>query len=317
MNFLFVDIRKRVGNLETPHYAVERLMEVLSEKDIPSTLAHYDEISIYIQDDTFHIDVKGQPLDEFTHVIMRGHRTDYDFMLKKYIVSYAKRAGIKVQNADFIEILPHYNKLIQMEMLGSAGLPYVDAHYSVGGRYWEDAEALKRIGFPLIYKHTEGEYRIDIIDGKPKTKKNVYLVNNKKELQEECERRDSPQETYLDKPSKYFLQKYVDIGEDYRAIMIGGKFLSGWKRAATGSFLTVAKGEYSLYDKPDEEFLKLAEDTNALFKADYCAVDILYVDKKPYVLEINMNPGFKAFETKLEGCDVDVAKAIIEEMLEK
>lgn len=317
MKFLIIDIRKRVGDLDTPHYAVERLCEVLSSREIAWDTCHYDEIGLLHLDDKLEILAKGEPLSAYSHVIIRGHRTQYEYMLKRYIVQYADENGIKVQNSEFMKLFPHYNKLIQMVLFSKEGIPYVDSYYNIDGRYWEKDDALEKLGFPMIYKHTEGAYRIEKVDGKDKTKKNVFLVHDKDELKEECLRRDGPEERFLTKTSEYFLQKYVDIGEDYRAIMLGGKFLSGWKREATRNFLTVSKGEYSLHAEPEKDFLELAQRTNDVLKADYCAVDIIYVDKKPYVLEVNMNPGFKSFETKIEGADVDVAEAIIDNMLGK
>ena len=318
MKFLIIDIRQRVGKDPNKlHYAVERLRDDLASRDIACDTCHYDEIELLHLDDTFTILAKGEPLSSYSHVIIRGHRTQYEYMLKRYIVEYTEEHGIKVQNAAFMKLFPHYNKLIQMVLLAKANLPFVDSYYTVDGRYWEKETALQKIGFPMIYKHTEGAYRIEKIDGVDKTKKNVFLVNNKEELHEECLKRDEPEERFLTEESHYFIQRYVDIGEDYRAIMLGGKFLSGWKREATRNFLTVSKGEYSLFDDPSPEFLKIAERTSTVLKADYCAVDIIYVDEKPYILEVNMNPGFKSFETKIEGCDVDVAGAIIDNMLEK
>lgn len=316
MKFLIVDIRQRVGDVTTPHYAVSRITEELEKLSLSYDLCHYDEIGLFTEANALRISAKEKPLNDYSHIIMRGHRTAYEYMLKRCIVDFAHNNGIKVQNAKFIQLLPHYDKLIQMTILSEAGLPYLDSFYAVDGRYWEKDSALKRIGFPLIYKHTEGAYRTEIIDGKEKLKKNVFLINNVKELEKECKLRDEPEDPFISKQSMFFIQKYADIGEDYRAIMLGGSFLSGWKRVATKGFLTVSKGsEYSLYDKPDQNFLKLVEDTAMLLQADYCAVDVIYTDGKPYILEVNMNPGFKAFETKLEGEKPNVAKAIVENML--
>lgn len=318
MKFLIVDIRKRVGNLKTPHYAVERIQSVLSSKNIPSDLCHYDEIGTYVENGQLNITAKNTPLTDYTHIIMRGHRTNEEYMLKRFVVDFTQNKGIFVQNAEFIKTLSHYNKITQMELFALNDIPYPDSYYNVDGRYWEKKDALSRIGFPLIYKHITGEYRIEKIDGKPKTKKNVFLVKSAKELKSECEKRDNPQSPFISKPSQYFIQKYAEIGEDYRAIMIGGKFLSGWKREATKNFLTVSKGStYSLYDKPSSDFLDLAERAAEAARADYCAVDIIYINNTPHVLEINMNPGFKAFETKIEGANVDVATAIVDQMLAK
>ena len=42
------------------------------------------------------------------------------------------------------------------------------------------------------------------------------------------------------------------------------------------------------------------------------ALDFMYKDDKPYILEFSMHPGFNAYETKCEdGEPIDVADAII------
>lgn len=315
MKFLIIDKRKRVGDLTTHHYAVQRLHETLDKKKITHDLCHFDEITLHIKDGEFTPFAKDKPVSKYTHIIFRGHRSHYEYMLKLFVVQYADKHNIRVQNSEFIKQIPHYNKLSQMVILAQAEVPYIDSYYSVDGKYDEKEDALNRICFPLIYKHTEGAYRTEMIDGKEKLKKNVFLINNIAELKKEIKLRDNPDEKFLGKDSMYFIQKFVDIGEDYRAIMIGGKYLSGWKRTATTGFLTVSKGEYSLYDKPEKEFLELATRVSSLFKTDYCGIDIIYVDNKPYILEINMEIGFKAFETKIEGCNIDVASAIVENLI--
>ncbi len=317
MKFLIVDKRKRVGNLDTLHYAVQRLQEELDKKDIEHDFCHFDEITISVEDNKLVARAKQTPLNEYTHIIFRGHRTHYEYMTKLLVVEYADKHGIKVQNSEFIKILPYYNKVQQMVVMAQNDIPYLDSYYSLDGHYDQKEQKLDDLNFPLIYKHTEGEYRVEKIDGKRKLKKNVYLVNDKAELKELIEKRDKPEDKFIKKASKYFLQEFVDIGEDYRAMMSGGKYLGGWKRVATDSFLTVRKGEYTLYNEPSEQFRKLSCKVAEVFKADYCAIDIIYVDKKPYILEINMEPGFKSFETKLEGNDVNVAKAMIEHMASK
>ncbi len=317
MHFLIIDIRKRVGDVDTPHYAVARIIEELKRRAIPYETCHYDDLSLSVHNKNFSITAKGKDLTEFSHIIIRGHRTDYEYMLKQHIVTCARKNGIIVQNANFIARAPHYTKTIQMQMLSDAGIPFIDSYYTIDGRYWEKKEIVEELGFPLIYKHTEGEYRLEIIDGVEKTKKNIYLVNNIEELAKECKLRDEPEDSFLTKASKFFIQRFVDTGADYRAMVIGGSYKGGWKRVATRNFLTVSKGEYTLLTHPDAAFQECAEKTAAVFEADYCAVDIIYVENTPYVLEINMNPGFKAFEQKVAGNTLNVAKEIVDAMLEQ
>jgi glutathione synthase/RimK-type ligase-like ATP-grasp enzyme len=317
MRFLIIDKRKRVGNIDTLHYAVQRLQEALDSKSVEHDFCHYDEIALQTKNNKLIIHAKDKQLDEYTHIIFRGHRTHYEYMLKYYIVQYADKNDIRVQNSEFIKTLPYYNKLNQMIIMAQNDIPYIDSYYSLDGHYDKKSEALADLDLPVIYKHTEGKYRVEKIDGKNKLKKNIYLAENKDELKELIEKRDNIDDKFINKPSYFFLQKFEDIGEDYRAMMIGGKYLGGWKRVATEGFLTVRHGEYSLYNEPSDKFRKFSEKVAKVFKADYCAIDIIYSGDKPYVLEINMEPGFKSYETKLEGNDVKVAEAMVEHMMSK
>lgn len=317
MKFLIVDITKRLGDKSKPQYAVQRLADELEKRGIDYDLANYADIVLLTRDNSFDIKIKGKSIDEYSHIIMRGHRTAYEYMLKLHVVAYAEKNNIVVQNSHFMKMWPQYNKLIQMQFLTDAGLPYIPSAYCIDGRYWEKVELLEQLGLPLIYKHIEGEYKIEIIDGKEKFKKNVYPVNSIEELKKVCQEHDDIEKTFTTKPSKYFIQKYISTGTDYRLIIIGGKYYSGWKRDATRSFLTVNHGEYSLYDKPDPSMLDIAVKTAQILSADYCAVDIMPDNGIPYILEVNMNPGFKSFETKISGTPTDIASEIIEQLLSK
>ncbi len=306
MKFLIVDKSKRAGEPEEPRTAVKRLQEELDLRKISHDFCEFKDISIETQGENFTLRANGIDLKEYTHVILRGHRVN-EYKLKQYIAMYGKKNNIHVQNADFILAMPHYNKLFQMVQMTQNGIPYLDSFYTPDGQYHKHVEALNRIGFPLIYKHTDGEYRIEEINGQPKLKKNVFLINNLEELEKQCTQRNDPE--------LYFIQRFASIGEDYRAMYIGGKFYGGFKRAATQNFITVSHGEYTAYDQPSPEFLEICNKTASLFKAEYCAIDVIYENGKPYVLEINMSPGFKAFETKIEGKKYNVAGAIIDSMI--
>ncbi len=315
MRFLIIDKRKRIGDLSTPHYAVTRLVEELRKRHIEYNLAYFDEINFTVKEGKFSLTIQNKPLTDYTHIILRGHRTSYEFMLKKYVVNLCEQKSIKVQNSDFIKLSDFYDKLFYMKIMSENGIPHLDSGYTLDGKYYEKPELLNPIGFPMVYKHTEGANRIEKIDGENKNKKNVFLAKNVEELKALCEEHDKPSDTFINKPSKYFIQKYVDIGEDYRALVIGGKYIGGYKREATRNFITVSKGKYTPHDNPDTEFVELAEKTATLFKTDFCAMDIIYSDGKPYILEINMNPTFKALEIKIEGNKIDIAKLIIDDMM--
>jgi glutathione synthase/RimK-type ligase-like ATP-grasp enzyme len=98
-----------------------------------------------------------------------------------------------------------------------------------------------------------------------------------------------------------------------RIFVSNNKIVGGWKRKATQGFMTVSKGEYTIYNEPEEEIAGLALKTAKAFKADFIATDFMLKDGKPYLQEISLHPGFKAYEEKATGgVPNNIAKAIIE-----
>jgi glutathione synthase/RimK-type ligase-like ATP-grasp enzyme len=90
-----------------------------------------------------------------------------------------------------------------------------------------------------------------------------------------------------------------------------GKVIAGWKRHASQGFMTVSHGIYSMYNIPDQQEKILAENVARIFEADFIAVDIMDMRGEPLLQEISLHPGFKAYETKIEGEPINIAEAII------
>ena len=109
----------------------------------------------------------------------------------------------------------------------------------------------------------------------------------------------------------FFSQEFSDSGEDYRVFVKLGKVIGGWKRKASEGFMTVNKGIYEMYNEPNDEIRTIAEKVASLLDADFMAVDFMYINGKPTVQEWSYHPGYKAYETKIEGEPVNIAEAII------
>lgn len=75
--------------------------------------------------------------------------------------------------------------------------------------------------------------------------------------------------------------------------------------------MTVNKGIYEMYNNPESEIREIAEKMADVLKADFMAVDIMYINGKPHIQEISLHPGYKAYETKIDGEPINVAEAII------
>jgi glutathione synthase/RimK-type ligase-like ATP-grasp enzyme len=180
-------------------------------------------------------------------------------------------------------------------------IPYFHTYFKTDGNYL-NREILKE--YPIIMKEYSGINRVEILDGKEKVKKNVFKIDSIDGFK---------QENLSDQDhSKFFIQEFSDIGQDIRLFVQKEKVIAGWKRNNTDSFMTVSHGEYTLYNTPIDSERVLTEKVAQLLEADFMAVDIMYIHDTPHLQEISFHPGFKAYETKIEGNTINIGKAIVE-----
>ncbi len=307
MRYLIIDKRQRITG-KIP-YASKRLIEELEKKDSPCDFAYNDELEFILKDGTLTIKATGVDITEYTHIIFRGHSLsdEKEYHFKRYIVDYIDlynsknpKRKIFVQNAQAIKNLPYYNKIALALFCVKNNLPYFDTYFRTDGDYLQDRDILNN--YPLIIKGYTGENRIKNIKGKERIKKNVFKIDSKEEYKN-LNNIDT---------SNMFLQEFSPAGEDYRVFVKLGKVIGGWKRKAKGSFMTVSKGEYEMYNEPNPEMKEIAERFAILIEEDFIAVDFMYIDNKPYIQEMSFHPGFKAYETKIvDGKPVNIAEAII------
>lgn len=307
MRYLIIDKKQRItGKIPT---AAKRLMQELEKKDFSYDFAYTDELEFLLEDGDLTIKAKGQDITKYTHIIFRGHSLsdEKEYQFKRYIIDYVDLHNkknpenkIQVQNSGAIKNLPYYNKVATAIFCAKNDLPYFDTYFRTDGDYLEDRDILNK--YPLIMKDYVGENRIENIDGKDKIKKNVFKIDSEENLR----KLESINTSHM------FLQEFSPSGEDYRIFVKLGKVIGGWKRKAKGSFMTVSKGEYEMYNTPAPEIREIAERFATLIGADFMAVDFMYIDDKPYIQEISFHPGFKAYETKIiEGKPANIAEAII------
>jgi len=305
MKYLVIDKRQRgeIGKkLDIPTGSA-RLLEELGKKNIESDFIYNDQLEFIFNEGKFIIKAGGKDITEYTHIIFRGHalHNDKEHHYKRYIIDFAEQHNaenpdkkILVQNAEAIKRFPYYNKIAMAQFCSINNIPYFNTYFRTDGKYTEQRDYLK--DFPLITKDYTGKNRIVVIDGKEKIKKNVFKVENNNE--------------YKLNPD-FFLQEFSDSGEDYRIFVKLGKVIGGWKRKASQGFMTVNKGIYEMYNEPNEEIKTIAEKVASLLDADFMAVDFMYINGKPAVQEWSFHPGYKAYETKIEGEPVNIAEAII------
>lgn len=312
MNYLILDKRQRVKNSNEDNVATAniRLEEELNKKSIPHSSAYFDEIEIaFINGETL-IKVKGEDIRKYSHIIFRGHdlHSDLQYHLKRYIIDCIDMYNLNnpnkkiyVQNGKAIKKLPYYNKIAFAILCSQNNIPYFNSYFRTDGNYTAPRDVLN--SFPLIMKEYSGANRVQMIDGEEKIKKNVYKIDDENGYEQEFLKDQDH--------TRMFIQEFSDSAIDMRIFVKKGKVIAGWTRQASQGFMTVNKGIYSMNNNPEDSIKILSENVARILEADFIAVDFMFKDGKPLLQEISLHPGFKAYETKIEGEPVNIAEAII------
>lgn len=308
MKYLIIDKKQRVKTERKLPYASSRMVEELEKENIEYDFVYNTELGFDFGREELVIKANDIDIREYTHILIRGHHLERhrDYETKAIIINYIDhlnstgKTSIKVQNSESMKLFPYYNKILMAQICLQNDVPYLHTYYQTGGDY----VVKQNMGYPHIIKEYAGVNDLRMIDGEKKVKKNVYLIEKEE---------DYNQEHLKDKDLRdFFIQEFAPGSEDIRTFVQNGKLIGGWKREAKEGFMTVSKGEYTMYNNPADEIKELAEKVANIFKADFIAVDFMYKDGMPFLQEISFHPGFKAYETKIEGEPINVAKAIIE-----
>lgn len=310
MRYLIIDKRQRIDIGKDIPTGSARLLEELEKKDIAYDFVYNDQLEFIFQDGNFVIMANGKDILSYSHIVFRGHslENEKEYHFKRYIIDHIDNHNLKnpdrkilVQNSEAIKRLPYYNKIAFAQLCAINNIPYFNTYYRTDGEYLSNREYLKK--YPLIIKEYSGANRLQLIDGKEKIKKNVFKLNNNEDY--------TQTDLVTQELTNFFIQEFSDSQEDYRFFIKLGKLIGGWKRRASSGFMTVNKGIYEMYNNPESEIREIAKKMADVLKADFMAVDIMHINGKPHIQEISLHPGYKAYETKIDGEPINVAEAII------
>ncbi len=309
MRYLIIDKEQRIAIKTDLPYATQRIKDELELQNHTVSIAFFKDISIDIHNNKLSITNNGEDIVTYDRILFRGHslHNPIEYETKQIIVNYIDQHNstnsdkkIEVQNRNAIKNIVSYDKLYITTLCTINGIPTLDIHYKPNIK---DSVEQSHLNYPIIVKHYIGVNDIRLKDGKEVTKKNVYLLNNKE---------DFKQEYLRDKDiNEYFAQKYIDTRADFRIFVSKHNAFAGFKRVATETFITVNKGEYTKIDNNEyTEIFEVAQKVSKVVDADFIAVDMMEENGKPVLIEISLNPGFKAFETKSDGQFINIAKII-------
>lgn len=310
MKYLIIDKKQRVETKGIHSFVITRLIEEINALGHEAEVCYFEDIQIKFSENGTEIFVNGKDLREFTHILPRGHRLDIpiQYETKRIIADYIEQHNVNnpekkilIQNGEAIRDFPYYDKLFMSFICTQNKIPLIETYYRLDGKYSVEQTPLQP---PFIVKNYLGQVELRQIDGKDKIKKNVFKVEKDEDFSQENLNNKNLEE--------YIVQEFIPSGEDVRVFVKQGKPIAAFKRAATEGFMTVVRGEYTVFDlNQNPETVALAEKVAQIFRADFMAVDFMYKENKPLLQEISFAPGFKAFEIKIEGNEMNMAREIV------
>jgi ribosomal protein S6--L-glutamate ligase len=166
------------------------------------------------------------------------------------------------------------DKIKQSALFQIAGLPHPATRVFYGKR--QQAKIKRYFSYPCIAKEPRGSAM----------GRGVFLIGN-----------DSDLEGYLQGRHVAYIQEYLPIDRDIRAVVIGGRVVHAyWRIAGEGEFRTnVAKGGRISLDPVPEKALDLALETATRCGWDDVGLDICCTDGRFTLLEANMKYGREGF----------------------
>jgi RimK family alpha-L-glutamate ligase len=276
MKLLLVGIKKTLYSIKRIDVEARPFFEQIDRYD-------WRDLSFTIKNRCFEAKIGNKPLKEYSHFIPRIAK---NYFLQKYLLSLkAEELGIRILNSSMIKMLPNYNKLSQLYLLTKAKVPVVPAKQILSkGR-------LKSLAYPLIIKGIRGERGTKIFRAKSSA---------------EAER-------LLAKLSYHqsIVQDLILTGEDVRLLVIDHKVVAAYKRKAIRGFKTVPRGRKEAYS-PTKTEKAIAIKASRVLKGECVGVDLIYYQKKPCVLEVNLDAGFKVLE---QVTGINIAKKIVKQLL--
>jgi RimK family alpha-L-glutamate ligase len=231
--------------------------------------------------------------NNFNRFLIRG--TSRFDLLAILLASYMYQSGKVIIDEKLAKPRGASTKLSTLMQLAKNNIKVPDSFYAFGKD--NIFKLIQNFNFPLIIKRKKSSQG-----------RGVYKIDNQKELESFLQ--NNP------KMENFIYQRYINSNFDIRVFVTGNKILGAMKRVApSGDFRSnIAVGGKGEKFNPTEEITAAAVKSAQIMKNEIAGVDIMIEKDKPFVIEVNRAPQFKAFE-KITG--INVAKKICEYVCEK
>jgi len=281
----------------------ELISKRVSRKDIQIVLARFSDLYFEIDSKGMSVEVEGMAIDDFELVYFRRAGDKFSGMASTLAV-YLKSRGIKFIDTSWGEIGPLGSKFTSVLKLAIAGLPVFPTIY-----VWKDniekykTKIIKKMGLPLVAKELSTQRG-----------KGVHLIRTKEDFG------TLPLKDKGGGSNQYLFQKYVEIEDEYRVLVLGNKAGVWEKKVVT------QKGEFrhNISLGASEEFLPITEipagisdvatKASGVLNLQIAGVDVATEKKtnKIYLVEVNRGPGL-TYDTTISSEIDEIAKYLAEE----
>lgn len=276
----------------------ELIAQRLVGKDIRIVLARFSDLYFDIDPGRISVEIENMPIRDFDLVYFRRTGDKFSVIAATLALSL-KELGVKFIDSTWEDIGPLGSKFTSLIRLAKAGLPISPTIYiwPTNIKKYRDC-IIKKFGLPLVAKELSMQRG-----------KGVFLIKSKEDFKK------LPFTDKKGKSNQYMFQKYIDIKDEYRVLVLGEK-ARVWERK-----IITEKGEFrhNIALGAAEEFLPIGKISNELadvavrgakaLNIQIAGVDVA-VEKgtgKPYLVEVNRGPGV-TYDTNISPEIDEIAK---------
>ncbi len=267
----------------------ELIARKLADRNFQITLARFSDLYFEIDDGDISVEIERLPINNYDLVYFR--RVGKIFSdLAGTLALPLERSKIKFIDRCWSQIGPLGSKLTSLVRLSLAGLPVVPTIYVWSTNIEQyQSRIIKKFGFPLVAKELSMQRG-----------QGVFKIKSKKDFAK------LPIKDKEGKENQFMFQKYIEIKDEYRLLVLGNEVRVWEKKLITSKNEfrhNIALGARELFlpiSKIPKEIYSVAIKGVKTLNFQIAGVDI-GIEKgsnKIWLIEVNRGPGL-TYDTKI------------------
>lgn len=291
---------------DSSNYTIKRFKQEAESLGVDFSAIKYSDLSFSFDTDSGFVCMWGEVnvLDYFDCFIFRSAKNSevnnsfahYSYMMQ-YAIGLRKKRSINYWN--FVKHYKKYSKMYNYAVLASHGISIIPTYvFSDVKQLLSNQSKNVQLQFPLIAKMASSSQG-----------KGTYKINDNEKLTQFVQK--------IQEIDKFVIQKYMsnlhnENNFELRVLVVGGKIIAAMKRnigfSDTGRIVFESADSYENIFT-NQEISNIVLRSAELLDLDYAGVDVMVLDNKPYIIELNAAAVFKRLE---EVSGENVARAILE-----